>query len=43
VKRDERRVGWRKLHNDEHHNLYFLPNIIRFIKSRMMRQAGHVA
>jgi hypothetical protein len=34
---------WRKLHSDEHHNLYSSPNIIRQIKSRRMRWAGHVA
>jgi hypothetical protein len=34
---------WRKLHNDELHNLYSSPNIIRVIKSRRMRWAGHVA
>jgi hypothetical protein len=34
---------WRKLHNDELHNLYSLPNIVRMIKSRRMRWAGHVA
>jgi hypothetical protein len=32
---------WRKLHKEELHN--FLPNIIRMIKSRRMRWAGHVA
>jgi hypothetical protein len=31
------------LHNDELHNLYFSPNIVRVIKSRRMRWAGHVA
>jgi hypothetical protein len=35
--------GWRKLHNEELHNLYSSPNIIRIIKSRRMRWAGHVA
>jgi hypothetical protein len=34
--------GWRRLHNEELHNLYSSPNIIRVIKSRMMRRAGHV-
>jgi hypothetical protein len=35
--------GWRKLHNEELHNLYSSPNIIRMIKSRGIRWAGHVA
>jgi hypothetical protein len=35
--------SWRKLHNDELHNLYSSPNIVRVIKSRRMRWAGHVA
>jgi hypothetical protein len=43
VKRDEVIGGWRKLHNEELHNLYCLPSIIRIIKSRRMRWAGHVA
>jgi hypothetical protein len=34
---------WRKLHNDELHSLYSSPNIVRLIKSRRMRWAGHVA
>jgi len=34
---------WRKLLNEELHNLYSSPNIIRQIKSRRMRWAGHVA
>jgi hypothetical protein len=42
-KRDDVTGDWRKLHNDELHNLYPLPNIIRMIKSRSMRWAGHVA
>jgi hypothetical protein len=35
--------SWRKLHNDELHSLYSSPNIVRVIKSRRMRWAGHVA
>jgi hypothetical protein len=35
--------SWRKLHNDELHDLYFSPNIVRVIKRRRMRWAGHVA
>jgi hypothetical protein len=35
--------SWRKLHNDELHDLYFSPNIVRVIKLRRMRWAGHVA
>jgi hypothetical protein len=35
--------GWRKLHNEELHNFYSLPSIIRIIKLRRMRWAGHVA
>jgi hypothetical protein len=42
-KRVEVTGGWRKLHNEELHNLYSSPNIIRMMKSRMMRWAGHVA
>jgi hypothetical protein len=42
-KRDEVKVGWRELHNEELHNLYFCPSIIRIIKSRRMRWTGHVA
>jgi hypothetical protein len=34
---------WRKLHNEELHNLYSSPSIIRIIKARRMRWAGHVA
>jgi transcription termination factor 2 len=42
-KRDEDTGGWRKLHNEELHKLYSSPSIIRIIKSRRMRWAGHVA
>jgi hypothetical protein len=42
-KRDEVIGGWRKLHNEELHNLYCSPSIIRMIKSRRMRLTGHVA
>jgi hypothetical protein len=35
--------SWRKLCNDEFHSLYYSPNIVRVIKSRRMRWAGHVA
>jgi transcription termination factor 2 len=35
--------GWRKLHNEELYNLYSLPSVIRMIKSRRMRWAGHIA
>jgi hypothetical protein len=34
--------SWIKLHNDELHSLYSSPNIVRVIKSRRMRWAGHV-
>jgi hypothetical protein len=38
----EEEESWRKLHNDELHSLYSSPNIVRVIKSRRMRWAGHV-
>jgi hypothetical protein len=41
-KSDDVTGGWRKLHNEELHNLYSSPSIIRMIKSRRMRWAGHV-
>jgi hypothetical protein len=42
-KRDNVTGEWMKLHNEELHILYASPNIIRQIKSRRMRWAGHVA
>jgi hypothetical protein len=42
-KRDGVTGGWRKLHNEELYNLYTSPSIIRIIKSRRMRWAGHAA
>jgi hypothetical protein len=42
-KRDEMTGGWRKLHDEELHGLYSLPSIVRVIKARRMRWAGHVA
>jgi hypothetical protein len=42
-KRDEMTGDWIELHNEELHNLYSSPKIIRMIKSRRMRWAGHVA
>jgi hypothetical protein len=42
-KRGEVTIRWRSLHNEELHNLYSSPNIIRVTKSRKMRGEGHVA
>jgi hypothetical protein len=42
-RRDEMTEDWKKLHNEELHNLYSSPNIIRMIKLRRMKCAGHVA
>jgi len=42
-KRDEVTGEWRKLHNEELNDLYSLPSIVRVVKSRRMRWAGHVA
>jgi hypothetical protein len=41
-KKDEVTFGWRKVHNEELHNLYSSPSIIRMTTSRMMSWAGHV-
>jgi hypothetical protein len=41
-KREEVVGAWRRLHNEEFHNLYTSPNIVGVIKSRRMRWAGHV-
>jgi hypothetical protein len=42
-KKDEATGEWRRLHNEELNDLYSSPNVIRVIKSRRMRWAGHVA
>jgi hypothetical protein len=42
-KRDDVTKEWRKLHNEELHDLYSLSNIVRVIKSRRMGWAGYVA
>jgi hypothetical protein len=42
-RRDEVMGEWRRLHNEELNDLYCSPNIVRVIKSRRMRWAGHVA
>jgi len=42
-RRDEVTGEWRRLHNEELNDLYSSPNIVRAIKSRRMRWAGHVA
>jgi hypothetical protein len=42
-RRDEVTGEWRKLHNDELHDLYSSPSIIRIIKAGRMKWAGHVA
>jgi hypothetical protein len=41
--RDEMTGEWRKMHNEELNDMYSLPNIVRVVKSRRMRWAGHVA
>jgi hypothetical protein len=42
-KRDEVTGEWRKLHNEDVHDRYCSPTILRVIKSRRLRWAGHVA
>jgi hypothetical protein len=42
-RKDELTVDWRNLHNEELHDLSSSPSIVRVIKSRRMRWAGHVA
>jgi hypothetical protein len=42
-KKDEVTGGWRKLHNEELHGLYFSSSIVRVIKARRRRWAEHVA
>jgi len=43
TRRDEVTGEWRRLHNEEQNDLFSSPNIVRVIKSRIMRWAGHVA
>jgi hypothetical protein len=43
TKREEVAGGWRRLRNEELHNLYASQNICKVIKTRKMRIAGHVA
>ena len=42
-RRDEVMGEWRRLHNEELNDLYCSPNIVRVIKTRRVRWAGHVA
>ena len=40
--KSEKKGDWRRLHNEELHSLYRSPNIVRVIKCRRLRWAGHV-
>jgi hypothetical protein len=42
-KREEVAGGWKRLHNEELHNLYISPNITRVMKSRKIKWVGHIA
>jgi hypothetical protein len=42
-KREEVAGGWRRLHNEDFHDLHTSPNIIRVIRSRRVGGVGHVA
>jgi hypothetical protein len=43
LEREEVLRNWRKLHNEELHDFYSSPNIVKVIKTRRMRWVGHVA
>jgi hypothetical protein len=43
LKMDEVTGNWRKLHNEQHNDLYSLPIIVRVVKTRRTKLAGHVA
>jgi hypothetical protein len=43
LQRNEMIGGWRKVHNEEHHDMHSCPSFIRMKKSRRMKWAGHVA
>jgi hypothetical protein len=43
TKKEEVTEGWRKMHSEDHCNLYSSPNIIMVMKSKRMRWVGHVA
>jgi hypothetical protein len=42
LEREDVAGGWRRLHNEELHNLYMSPNVIRVIKSTRIKWVGHV-